>query len=437
MNIGLKIFNLAKKLWPLNRSITGEGTRETLRSLKKICPELKIKDVKSGKKVFDWVIPKEWKVYDAYIITPDGKKICDFKKNNLHLVNYSVGVKKILKLKNLKKKLFSIPKIPEAIPYKTSYYNKDWGFCISHNDKKKLKNGNYKIEINAKHFNGKLSYGEIKIKGKSKKEIFLSTYICHPSMANNELSGPCVLIYLAHWIKSLKNKKLSYRIIFVPETIGSIAYLHENYKEMKKNIIAGYNISCVGDDRIVSYLPSRKGNTLSDRTAIRVLKKIYSKYKKYSWLDRGSDERQYCSPGIDLPIASIMRSKYGEYPEYHTSMDNLKKVVSAKGLKKSFEIYKTIVQSLENNIYLKATNLCEPNLGKRNLYEKIGGITKFEKNINKNYTSKLILNVLSFSDGKHSLSDISAICGITLFSLNKIIKLLKKYKLVQVTEYPL
>tara|TARA_Y100001970_G_C14243249_1_gene866240 strand:+ start:963 stop:2276 length:1314 start_codon:yes stop_codon:yes gene_type:complete len=436
MNNSLEIFNLAKKLWPLNRSITGKGTLDTLKVLKKICKNLKIKNIKSGKKVFDWNIPKEWKINEAFIINPNGKKICDFKKNNLHVVNYSIGVNKILNLKELKKKLFSIPEQPKAIPYRTSYYSKNWGFCISHNDKKKLINGKYKIKIDAKHFDGKLSYGEILIKGKSKKEIFLSTYICHPSMANNELSGPCVLIYLAKWINNFKARKFSYRIVFIPETIGSIAYLSKNLKKMKKNIFAGYNLSCIGDDRSISFLPSRKGDSMSDRVALHVLNKNFPKYKKYSWLERGSDERQYCSPGVDLPICSVMRSKYGTYKEYHTSLDKLNTVVSPKGLKKSFEIYKNIILTLEKNTYLKTTNLCEPNLGKRNLYDSIGGQAKKGTKLSRRFKSRSILNILSYSDGKNSILDISEKCGINLFELNKLTKLLIKKKLIKLLNFP-
>ena len=436
MNIGLEIFNLAKKLWPLNRSITGKGTLDTLKILKKICKNLKIKNIKSGKKVFDWNIPKEWKVNEAYIIDPNGKKICDFKKNNLHLVNYSIGINKTLSLKKLKKKLFSIPKQPNAIPYRTTYYSRNWGFCITNNEKKKLKNGNYKIRIDAKHFSGKLSYGEILIKGKSKKEIFLSTYICHPSLANNELSGPCLLIYLANWINGLKTRKFSYRIVFVPETIGSIAYLSKNMKIMKKNIIAGYNLSCVGDDRSISFLPSRKEDSISDRVALQVLNENFPKYKKYSWLDRGSDERQYCSPGIDLPISSVMRSKYGTYKEYHTSLDKLGKVVKPNGLKKSFEIYKNIILTLEKNLYLKSTNFCEPNLGKRKLYNLIGGLTKKDKKSFKSFKSRSLLNILTYSDGKNSILDISEKCSINLTELSKLIKILNKNKLVKLLNYP-
>jgi aminopeptidase-like protein len=435
MNKGLDIFNLAKKLWPLNRSISGDGLRRSLKILKTICPEIKIKEIPSGEKVFDWSVPDEWKINSAYIITPTGKKICDFKKNNLHVLNYSIGIKKKITLKQLNKKLYSIPSLPKAIPYKTSYYNKDWGFCISHDQKNKLKNGIYKINIDAQHFKGSMSYGEMLIKGKSKKEILLSTYICHPSMANNELSGPCVSVYLARWIQKLKKRKYSYRIVFLPETIGSIAYISKNLKRLKKNVVAGFNLTCLGDDKTYSYLPSKNGSTLSDNVAKYALRLKYPKFKKYKWIDRGSDERQYCSPGIDLPIATIMRTKYGEYKEYHTSMDNLTKVVKPKGLQGSYDLLKLVIKTLEKNIYLKSNILCEPNLGKRGLYPKIGGITKLEKSYNKIKISRSILDVLSYADGRHSLLDIMDKCNIDSTKINHIVKILKKNKLVTVLEF--
>jgi len=269
--VGKKIHDLAKQLWPINRSITGEGVVNTLKILKRIVPDLEIKSIKSGTKVFDWTIPDEWVIQNAWVKDPSGKKIIDFKVNNLHLVGYSTPVNQTVSLENLNKHLHSSKEQPNAIPYVTSYYNKNWGFCIKHNLRKKLKKGKYKVFIDSKFkSNGKLTYGEILIPGKSKKEIFLSTYICHPSMANNELSGPCVTIFLANWIKCLKKKKFSYRIIFVPETIGSIAYISKNLKKMKKNINAGYNICCIGDNRSYSYLSSRNSNTISDQVAKHV-----------------------------------------------------------------------------------------------------------------------------------------------------------------------
>ena len=317
--IGNEIHQFAKELWSINRSITGEGVRETLKKISNHLPELDVKSVSSGTKVFDWTVPKEWAVKEAYIITPSGSRICDFSKNNLHLLGYSIPYKGSITLDELKKHLYTIPEQPNAIPYMTSYYEERWGFCMSHEDFKALENGTYQVVIDSDLFNGQLNYGELLIKGKSEKEIFLSTYVCHPSMANNELSGITVLTFLSKWLKENDNLEYSYRIIFIPETIGSITYLSNNYKDMKKKTIAGFNVTCVGDDRAYSYLPSRNGKTLSDLISKHVLKWIDKHFISYSWLDRGSDERQYCAPGIDLPVASILRTIYGGYPEYHTS----------------------------------------------------------------------------------------------------------------------
>ena len=234
--IGNEIHKFAKELWPINRSITGDGVRETLSKISKHLPALKIKSIPSGTNVFDWTIPKEWNVKEAYIITPGGKKICDFSKNNLHLVGYSVPFEGKVELNELKKHLFTLPEKPNAIPYITSYYKERWGFCLTQEEFDTLENGTYKVVIKSTLFNGELNYGELLIKGKSNKEIFLSTYICHPSMANNELSGPTVVTFLAKWIQEIKDINYSYRIILIPETIGSIAYLSCNYKEMKNKI---------------------------------------------------------------------------------------------------------------------------------------------------------------------------------------------------------
>ena len=289
--IGNDIHKFASQLWPLNRSLTGEGLRETLKQISKHLPNLSIKSVKSGTKVFDWIVPPEWYVSEAYIIDPNGKKICDFTTNNLHLVGYSMPLNKKISLKELQKHLHSVPENRDAIPYVTSYYEKRWGFCLSQNQRESLKEGEYNVVINSKIFSGKLNYGELILPGKVDKEIFISTYICHPSMANNELSGPTVTTYLAKWLKELPNRYYTYRIIFIPETIGSITYLSSNLKHLKNKVIAGFNVSCVGDERSYSYLPSRNGNTISDKVAKHVLKWIAPNYKCYSWLERGSDEQ--------------------------------------------------------------------------------------------------------------------------------------------------
>ncbi len=419
-----KIYNLAKELWPINRSLTGEGVRETLRHIQKYLPDLTIHKVASGKKVFDWVIPNEWSVKEAWIKTPSGKKICEFKKNNLHLLGYSSRINKTITLNELSKNLYSLPNQKNAIPYVTSYYKKRWGFCISEKQRKLLKKGKYEIFIDSKISKGFLNYGELLIKGSSSKEIFLSTYICHPSMANNEISGIAVTTFLAQWIKNIKKTKYSYRIIFIPETIGSIAYLSKNFKNMKKNIIAGFNVTCVGDERAYSFLPSRNGNTISDYVGKHVLKWIDKKFIKYTWLDRGSDERQYCSPHIDLPIASLMKSKYGEYPEYHTSLDNLKKVVTPKGLNDGFNLIKIAIEVIERNCYPIIKVFGEPQLSKRGLYPTLSKANSTKK-------IKLMMNLMTWSDGKHSLLDIAELCNVPIWKLYPILEKLIDEKLIK------
>jgi aminopeptidase-like protein len=427
MTVGKNIYLLAKNLWPINRSITGNGVRKTLSIIKRIIPELNIFEIKSGTKVFDWTIPKEWNVNDAYIITPKGKKICSFKKNNLHLVGYSTPLQKKLNLIELQKHLHSLPNQPDAIPYVTSYYKERWGFCISQKQREKLEDGQYEVYIDSELSNGSLTYGELIIKGQLKKEIFLSTYVCHPSMANNELSGPSVVTYIAKWLLNKSYRRFSYRIIFVPETIGSIAYLSKNKKKLISKVIAGFNVSCIGDNRNYSYLPSRNGKTLSDLVAKHVLKNISTSFKSYKWKDRGSDERQYCSPGIDLPIASIMRTKYGEYPEYHTSLDDLKNVVTIDGLEGGYKAIKYAIEILENNKYPKIKVFCEPQLSKRDLYPDLSA-----KNIYGE--TDLLMNLITYSDGKKSLLEIAEILEVPMWRFYPLIKKLLQNNLLDLKE---
>tara|TARA_B100000242_G_scaffold188731_1_gene135822 strand:- start:475 stop:1755 length:1281 start_codon:yes stop_codon:yes gene_type:complete len=425
--IGKSIHEFAKDLWPLNRSISGEGVRQTLKLISSHIPNLQIKSVSTGTKVFDWEVPQEWHVNEAYIITPNGEKICDFKENNLHLVGYSVAFKGTLTFDQLKKHLYTLPDQPTAIPYVTSYYKKRWGFCLSHEKFKTLEKGKYEILIDSKHFNGELNYGEILIRGKSEKEVLLSTYICHPSMANNELSGPSVVTFLTKWLLEKKMTEHSYRIIFVPETIGSITYLSLNYKLMKEKIFAGFNVSCIGDDRAYSYLPSRHGNSLSDIVALHVLKWIDPKFIKYSWLDRGSDERQYCAPGIDLPIASIMRTLFGRYVEYHTSLDDLVNVVTPEGLNGGYWALRRAIEVLEKNKKYKSTVLCEPQLGKRGLYPTLS--TK-----DSSLEVKLMMDFLSLCDGNSLLINIADNLNQPIWELYDLVDSLEGHGLISICE---
>lgn len=428
MNIK-EIYNLAKfELFPICRSITGEGVRKTLRKIKKKAPKLKIYEVKSGTKAFDWKVPPEWNIKSAFVEDKFGNKIIDFKKNNLHVVNYSQPINKKINKSILLKHLFSLPNQPNAIPYVTSYYKKTWGFCVTDISKKKIVN-NYKssdlfrVRINSSlNKKGSLTYGELILKGKSKKEILISTYICHPSMANNELSGPIVSLCLINYFNKLKNLKKTIRFIFIPETIGSIVYLSKNLKHLKENLIGGYNLSCIGDERSYSFMPSKYDNTPSDKAIIKAFKKLKIKFKKYSFLERGSDERQYNSPGIDLPIASIFRSKYGNYPEYHTSLDDFK-VVTLKGISGGFKLAKTAINFLLNMVLPTNNYLCEPQLSKKNLYPTIS----IKKNLPE---TRNLLNFLQYADGRNSLTEIANMIKVDYSKTLKIYKILKNNNVI-------
>lgn len=409
-----KLYEFAQKIFPLNRSLTGVGVRATLAAIQEVCPKLKTYSVSSGTKVFDWVVPLEWQVDEAYIQGPNGNKFCDFKVNNLHLVGYSEFIETTLELKELNKHLYSLPNQPTAIPYVTSYYAQNWGFCISEEDRLKLPNGLYKVVIKGKKFVGEMNYAELVIKGKSSKEVFFSTYICHPSMANNEVSGITVATYLGDFISKMESPYYTYRILFIPETIGSLYYLSKKSKHMKHRIVAGFNITCIGDENAYSFLPSRSGDTLSDKIGKHVLQHLDINYKQYTWSDRGSDERQYCAPGIDLPIASIMRSKYGEYPEYHTSLDKLGSVVTAQGLNGGLSALKLIVECLELNIYPCASFLGEPQLSKHGLYPEVG-IKSLQDQARK------VLDILTWADGQHSILDIAEKMGCFALDLKVLV----------------
>lgn len=427
LNSAPSLINIAKDLFPIYRCLIGPGVVETLKYIKKIHKKLKIKNIKSGSKVFDWKVPQEWHVKTAYIANLKGKKLIDLNKNNLHLVGYSTPQNKTISLRELEKHLHSLPLQPNAIPYVTSYYKKNWGFCLTYKQKTKLKDKKYKIFIDSSFKKGFLKYGEIYIKGSSNKEILFSTYICHPSMANNEISGPSIAIKLAEYLKK-KKLRYSYRIIFIPETIGSIAYISKNFIKMKKNIIAGFNLTCLGDKGNFSLIPTRDGNTLSDKIVKEVFQRKKYKYKKYSWLDRGSDERQFCSPGVDLPIVTITRSKFGTYKEYHTSLDDMN-FIRQKYLKKSYNLFVNIIISLERKKFFKSTVMCEPQLSKRNLYPSLS--IKHKKNKYSNKEWDKLLDIISYCDGKNDVNEISKKCSIKINQCINLIDKLRKNKLIR------
>lgn len=422
-DIGIQMHGWAHDLFPICRSLTGEGVRSTLNYIKNLLPELEIKSVPSGTEAFDWKVPDEWTIRDAYVLDESGTRIIDFKVHNLHVVGYSESVDQWLDLDELDKHLYSLPDQRNAIPYITSYYSRRWGFCLTHEQREKLKPGRYRAVIDSDLKPGVLNYAELILPGQTNQEVMLSTYVCHPSMANNELSGPVVTIALARWLMS-QNNRYTYRIVFVPETIGSVVYLSRNIEHLKQQVKAGFNISCIGDENCYSYLPSRDGNTLSDRAALHVLKHIDPEFRRYSWLDRGSDERQYCSPGVDLPIATIMRSKYGEFPEYHTSLDDLT-LVTPKGLTGGFNALRQAIEVIECNVLLKTSVLGEPQLGKRGLYPTLS-----TKESGKQVRS--MMNFISYCDSR-SLLEIAEIIDEPVSELLEILKLLVDNGLIEVT----
>lgn len=403
--VGQRMHGWASDLFPIHRSITGAGVRETLAYLANLLPGLVVHAVPSGTQAFDWTVPDEWTIRDAYIADDAGHKVIDYNKHNLHVVGYSEPVDTWLSLAELDEHLYSLPEQPDAIPYITSYYNRLWGFCLPHHQRKALPSGRYHVVINSDLKPGVLNYADLILPGKEDSEVLLSTYICHPSMANNELSGPVVTASLALWLQSLENRRFTYRIVFVPETIGAIVYLSKNSGHMKQKTIAGFEISCVGDDRAYSFLPSRKGGTLADRVAEQTLKQHGVDYARYSFLDRGADERQYCSALIDLPVVLVMRTKFGSYLEYHTSLDDLS-VISPAGLEGAFNILQSCLQALEANYVYKATMPCEPQLGRRGIKPTLS-----TKNV---VVPRTLMNVLAYADGQTDLLAISEIIGVDM-----------------------
>lgn len=418
-----ELFTFIRRVWPYMRSITGDGNRQTLIAAKELIPELEIIEVPTGTKIWDWTVPKEWIFRGAKVISSKGEVILDSDVNNLHVVNYSESINKILSLEELQKNLFSLPDMPDAIPYRTSYYKESWGFCIEDKVRKTLVPGDYQIIIDSDFIDGSMTVGQIYIPGKVKSEILFSTYICHPMMANNELSGPAIALGIASHIRG-RNNYYSYRILFHPETIGALYFLSKNLDFLKNNLIAGYVLSCLGDELTWNFMPSRTGNTLSDKVAKRTLEQLNIKYKINSFSDRGSDERQYCSPRVNLPVSSVMRSKYGTFPEYHTSKDDLT-FISKKGLHESFEYFKQLIQQFEDNRIPVAELFGEPMLSKRNLRGTIGGSSLTSE-------EQLISQVLAYADGSNDTFEIAEIANVTIREIESVIDLLCSHELIKV-----
>lgn len=396
---GREMFGLAKELFPICRSITGAGVRQTFDILQRYMPDMKLFEVPSGTKVFDWTIPDEWTIREAYIEDEQGKHIIDMKVNNLHVMGYSAPVDEWMSLEELKDHIYTLKDQPDYIPYCTSYYKERWGFCMSENMLSSLPGGRYHAYIDSTLAPGSLTYGELLIPGESREEIFFSSYICHPSMANNECSGPVVMTKLARYIKDMKKRRYSYRLVLLPETIGAITYISRNLDVMKKNIIAGFNITCVGDDRAYSIVHSRYANTLADRVLMNVLSGQDPDFCEYSYLERGSDERQYQAPGVDIPLVCFCRSKYHIYPEYHTSADNLD-IISPDGLAGSLDVLIQCIEALENDHKYRIKCLCEPQLGRRGLMPTTSN--------KESYRDTLILKDISaYADGTNDIFELS------------------------------
>ncbi len=418
-SVGQKMYGLAEKLFPICRSITGEGFRKSLEMIREVVPEIEVHHVPSGTQVFDWTVPNEWNCTGGGIYTLEGEKVVDFEDTNLHIMGYSTPIDEVISREELLAHVYTLPAQPEWIPYVTSYYKERWGFCMSENQKKTLKDEKYHVFIKSTLQPGNLTYGDLLIPGDSTEEILFSTYLCHPSMANDDLSGPVVLTALIKYILSLPKRRYSYRFVFIPETIGSLTYCSKHLDDLKRNVKAGFVLSCVGDDRTYSYIETKYGDTLADRVLQNVLKFHYPDYKRFSFLYRGSDERQYNSAGVDLPVCGFCRSKHsGEYPEYHTSADDMS-LITPEGLQGAYDVMVKVIDTLENNYHYMMTCKGEPQLGKRGLYPTVSMKGS-------NAGVKAMTHFIAYSDGKNDLIQISEIIGVSTSELigikNKLIE---------------
>ncbi len=423
--IGAQMHRLISKLYPICRSITGDGVRETLRILQEYIP-LQIHEVPTGTKVFDWKIPKEWNVRDAYVKDAEGNRVIDFQSSNLHLLNYSIPIHQKMSLAELKEHLYSLPEYPDWIPNRTSYFKETWGFCLSHNALQALADGEYEVCIDSSLEDGHLTYGEYYLPGETKDEVLFSCHICHPSLCNDNLSGIALATFLADRLSSLSSR-YSVRFLFIPATIGSITWLCLNENQVDR-IKHGLVIAGVGDSGNLTYKKSRLGDAEIDRVATYILGCSGKEYSIEEFVPYGYDERQYCSPGFNLPVGCLSRTPFGKYPEYHTSADNLE-FVKPHCLADSFKTYLSIVEILEQNRkYLNTNPKCEPQLGDRGLYQSFGGRQSAQIN------QMAVLWILNLSDGAHSLLDIASKSGIGFDPIQNTAKLLCKYNLLKEVE---
>jgi aminopeptidase-like protein len=407
---GDAMHGLMRRLFPICRSLTGEGVRETFRILRELGP-LETHEVPSGTQVLDWIVPDEWNIRDAYVADEAGNRVIDFRKNNLHVVGYSEPVDATLSLDELRPHLHSLPDQPDAIPYLTSYYARRWGFCLRHPDLEALKPGSYRAVIDSTLEPGSLTYADWVIPGESDAEVLLATNVCHPSMANNELSGPVTLLALGLWLQSLPERRYTYRLAFLPETIGAVAYLDRHLDHLKAKVVAGYQVICTGGPDDFTYLLSRDGNTLADRAALNVLAHDGRPYRVLDHTRRASDERQWCSPGAGLPVGSLMRSKYHDYAEYHTSLDDLD-FVRPEHLAAVFDVYCKVLRTLEMNRTWKSTlRAGEPQLGRRGLYPSMGGRNHLDADV------EALSAVLGYADGQMDMIAIADAHGRSAVSL--------------------
>lgn len=423
-NKGRLMYDLAARLFPICRSITGYGFRQSLDILREEVPEIKVFEVSSGTQVFDWVVPKEWNIKGGYIETLDGQRIVDFKDNNLHVLGYSLPVDAIVTKEELLAHVYTLPEQPDWIPFVTSFYKERWGFCMSEKLKGQLTDASYHVVIDSDLKDGYLTYGELIVPGESDDEIMMTSYLCHPSMANNELSGPVVLIELMKYVMRLTKRRYTYRFLINPETIGSITYLSTHLPELQQNVKAGFVLSCVGDNLTYSYLETPYADTLADKVVQNVMHYHYPEYKRFSYLRRGSDERQYCSPLVHLPVCGVSRSKYMEYPEYHTSADNMD-YISPEGLEGTYQVMVKVINALEYNRKYKVTCFCEPQLGKRGLYPTVSMKGAYDEVI-------ALKDFLAYADGRNDLLEISNIIHQPTEVLIPVIEKLMNNKLIEI-----